>query len=425
MKILWMTNYPLPQIAKRIGLPVTVNEGWLVEVSERLISLGYDLIFCTIVASKGKLITWKDSNVTFYGIPNMNEGIYDAHLQETLSSILRREMPDIVHIMGTEFPHSYSMWEACKQTNMMHRCVVSIQGLVSKIAQVYNEGIENEYQKRRLVWDFVIGDSILCNKKKFEKRGIYERKLLSEVTNVIGRTKWDYMCARQINPTMTYYVCNETLRKPFYEGKWSYENCEKHSIIISQATYPIKGFHILLKAAAILRAKYHDLKIYVPSRTMYPLAMKRNSLLNSDYVNYIVKLIKNNKLQDNIVFLGSLDAEKMCETYLKSNVFVCPSCIENSSNSLGEAMLLGMPIVAAYVGGMPSMMSHEKEGLFYPYIEEYTLAGNIDYLFQNSNEAIQYGTNARIRAHVTHNAERNIETLLNCYEDIKGKNEYH
>ena len=38
MKILWMTNYPLPRIADKIGLPVTVNEGWLIGLSESLIS---------------------------------------------------------------------------------------------------------------------------------------------------------------------------------------------------------------------------------------------------------------------------------------------------------------------------------------------------------------------------------------------------
>ena len=36
MKILWLTNYPLPQIAIKVGLPVSVNEGGLIEVAEKL-----------------------------------------------------------------------------------------------------------------------------------------------------------------------------------------------------------------------------------------------------------------------------------------------------------------------------------------------------------------------------------------------------
>ena len=29
MKILWLTNFPLPQIAKKLGMSGGVNEGWL------------------------------------------------------------------------------------------------------------------------------------------------------------------------------------------------------------------------------------------------------------------------------------------------------------------------------------------------------------------------------------------------------------
>ena len=418
MKILWLTNYPLPQIAIKVGLPVSVNEGWLIEVAEKLALLGHKLVFCTTIAKKNEVIIWREDNITFYGIPNKCDIIYNKHLEDEFDEIIKKEQPDIIHIMGTEFPHSYSMWRACRKANVDSRCVVSIQGLISKIALAYDDGIEKKYEKRRIVWDFITGDSIKCGKQNFEKRGIYEKKLLSEIRNVVGRTKWDYMCVKQINPTIEYYKCNETLRKIFYEKQWRYENCEKHSIIISQATYPVKGFHMLLKAAAILKKKYCDLKIYIPSRTVYSSATKKCRLFNSDYTNYIIGLIKENELESNLVFLGSLDAEEMCKAYLRSNVFICPSSIENSSNSLGEAMLLGMPIVASYVGGMPSMMRHEVEGLFYPYSEEYIMAGDIDYLFQNVDEAIQYGINARNRAYITHNADKNIEDLIKCYENI-------
>ena len=57
-------------------------------------------------------------------------------------------------------------------------------------------------------------------------------------------------------------------------------------------------------------------------------------------------------MEDKIEFLGRLSAEGMKQAYLDANVFVMPSTIENSPNSLGEAMLLGVPCVAADVGGV-------------------------------------------------------------------------
>ena len=38
------------------------------------------------------------------------------------------------------------------------------------------------------------------------------------------------------------------------------------------------------------------------------------------------------------------------------------SSVENSSNSMGEAMLLGVPVVASRNGGIPSMITEEEEG---------------------------------------------------------------
>jgi glycosyltransferase involved in cell wall biosynthesis len=41
---------------------------------------------------------------------------------------------------------------------------------------------------------------------------------------------------------------------------------------------------------------------------------------------------------DNVIFTGPLDEEKLSDLFLKTHVFVLPSAIENSSNSLSEAI---------------------------------------------------------------------------------------
>ena len=64
----------------------------------------------------------------------------------------------------------------------------------------------------------------------------------------------------------------------------------------------------------------------------------------------------------------------MCEQYLKANVFVLPSAIENSPNSLGEAMMLGTPTVVSDVGGVKNMIDHEKEGYVYQPDASYMIA---------------------------------------------------
>lgn len=71
----------------------------------------------------------------------------------------------------------------------------------------------------------------------------------------------------------------------------------------------------------------------------------------------------------------------MKERYLKSQVFVLPSSIENSPNSLGEAMLLGVPCIASDVGGVRCLMTHSVEGLIYPADDPRLLAYDICEMF--------------------------------------------
>ncbi len=423
MKILWLTNYPLPRIADQVGLPRVVNEGWLVGLSELLIEKKWKIVLCSPLEKIQKTIQYSESCLKFYGIVNKNNELYNETLKTTFEEVLREEMPDIIHIMGSEFPHSFSMMEACKACGIENRCVVSIQGLISKIALAFEIGIDEIAKKKRILWDRIVKDSILLNKKKFIYRGGYEEKLLQCVHHVIGRTEWDYLCVKQINPTVHYYQGNEILRNAFYQNRWEYEKCEKHTIMISQATYPIKGFHILLRAVGNLVKKYPDIKLLVPSTTIYKRAEKRLSFFNSDYTNYILNLIKSTGLGEHIEFLGRLNEEEMCKAYQRANVCVIASTIENSSNSLGEAMLLGMPVVASQVGGLRSLMEHNQEGYFFPITEEYMLEIYIDKVFSLVDKAICMGQAAHIRAMETHNKERNVQNLIDCYKTINKHGE--
>lgn len=80
----------------------------------------------------------------------------------------------------------------------------------------------------------------------------------------------------------------------------------------------------------------------------------------------------------------------MLERLLKTHVFLLPSAIENSSNSLGEAMLLGMPCVASNSGGTQDILEHKKEGYLYPYTEPAMCAEYISKIFENDELACKF-----------------------------------
>ena len=109
----------------------------------------------------------------------------------------------------------------------------------------------------------------------------------------------------------------------------------------------------------------------------------------------------------------------MKQAYLDANVFVLPSTLENSPNSLGEAMLLGVPSVAADVGGVRNLMAHEQEGFLYRSGDVAALAEQILCLFAMEAEASKLGEAARSHAQATHDPEANLRALMKIYEEIR------
>jgi len=103
----------------------------------------------------------------------------------------------------------------------------------------------------------------------------------------------------------------------------------------------------------------------------------------------------------------------MIDEYLNCNVFICPSSIENSPNSLGEAQVLGTPCIASFAGGIPTMMRNLEKYLFrFEDVEE--LAYLIDSTFAQGNGNVNNISGAVYR----HDAKRNNTELLNIYEIV-------
>ena len=277
-----------------------------------------------------------------------------------------------------------------------------------------------EVQRQYTLHDFLKRENILGQQRVYEKRGKLEVQALQKARHVIGRTPWDFACAQILAPRAEYHFCNETLREPFYEGRWSYEGCQKHRIFASSCVYPVKGFHYLLEALAEIIQEYPDTTLAVPGKGF--LKLDRNGRLHQDnYHRYLKNMAEQYGLTDKIEFLGKLSPEGMKEQYLKAHVFALPSTIENSPNSLGEAMLLGTPCVAADVGGVTTMLESGREGLTYQSTAPYMLAHCIKQVFAMEDRAEAMGRAASEHARITHDPGKNLEDLLGIYREIEDR----
>lgn len=418
MKILWLVNVKLPIIYKATGEENKTNVGgWLDQISGKLIENNSLAIIYPTQQKQGEC--GKKNRLSYYGIyfepHKMNAGTINETKYITMfEKILEEEHPDIIHVHGTEFQHSFFMTEAAKHANMINRLIISIQGMVGFYAEHYEFDLPFMVRYGRTVREMVLNRSLHTGKVEFVRRGKYEAQAIRNAKYISGRTNWDKGCAALLNPKAMYMECNETLRTAFYEGCWTYEQCDPYSIFVSQATYPVKGFHLLLKALRMVKKEYPQVNVRIAGLDI----TKGNIITGSTYAIYIKYLMKKYNLEENVEFMGSQNAEQMKQNMLRSNIFVSPSTIENSPNSLGEAMIMGVPCISADVGGVLNLIKHNEEGYVYPLDETYMLAYYIKDLFGHPDRAAEFGRKARIHAKKTHDAEINFKTMLDMYESV-------
>ena len=226
--------------------------------------------------------------------------------------------------------------------------------------------------------------------------------------------------ANWLNPEARYHHCPRILRDAFYRSRWSLDSCERFSIFVGSGASPLKGAHFAVRALALLRRRFPKAKLYIAGRSPYELPrFSANNLFG--YSVYLCELIDELGLREHVQFTGSLDSEAMADRMRNSHVFLLSSLIENSPNTLAEAMLLGVPAVSAYTGGAPSMARDEEEALFYRADDPAMLALQVQRLFEDEDLCQRFSAAARARALTTHDPDAIMATLVSVYRTILAR----
>ena len=327
-----------------------------------------------------------------------------AQLRQCMK-IIQEVSPDIIHIHGSE-----DMFGLITQyENLKCPVVLSIQGLLSSCCLKYYAGLtremieRNEPLKKRFTMS---GFNWLY--KNFSRRAEREVVMFKSLRYIIGRTQWDRRCAVSLNPAIRYFTVNEILRPEFLSSTWKKrqsQECFTLATTISSGIF--KGLEVIYQAAQLLKNNH------------FPFVWKIIGLTADDEMVKIVEKTFHLYARDvQLELLGPKKADEVVRELLDSDMYVQVSHIENSPNSVCEAMALGMPIIASFAGGTSSMLRSGTEGVIIQDGNPYELAGAIMEFKQDYNHAIQMGENARIRALKRHNPDNVVRELLDTYDAI-------
>ncbi len=416
MKILWTVNLIPAEVSLKLGKTAEVLGGWVESMVGQLrknsdVELG-------IVCKCEENINFieKINGVTYFSLyytPSTSLSELEAKCDKIVSDF----KPDIINIEGTEFLHARAMQLTAKNHGIP--AVVSLQGILNG-QYAYQCGqlqIDDMMFSKSLTEIFSAWIMHLRKTKWYKPRMKSEKEIIENADYILGRTTWDRAHSYAINPNAKYYPCSHILRAPFYNEKWNIKKTERHSIYVGNGYNALKGLHFVIMALPYLIREYPDVKVYVAGYKPYQENDKR-SVLKKGYAAYLKKLVYDLGVQDYVEFTGPLKAQQVAEKLSKVNAYVLCSTIENSPNTLGEAMMVGTPCVAAYVGGVSDMAEDGKEALFYRNDDPKLLAWNLKRIFDSDELALSLSEASKKKALITHDAEKNAQMLMAAYRDI-------
>lgn len=123
-------------------------------------------------------------------------------------------------------------------------------------------------------------------------------------------------------------------------------------------------------------------------------------------------------LTDRIQFLGWITGELKTQLLLNAAIYVLPSYSEGLPMGILEAMSYKLPIVSTPVGGIPSAVRDEIEGLLVAPGDVTMLATAITRILQNPDLREKLGSSARLRAEQLYSAEVVLKKVSDTYKSI-------
>jgi glycosyltransferase involved in cell wall biosynthesis len=142
-----------------------------------------------------------------------------------------------------------------------------------------------------------------------------------------------------------------------------------------------KGHHILAEAFAMVAGVHPEWELHLAGE-----------VVEEDCAERIVKIARQNGLEDRIKLLGSRDdAGKLMR---QCGIFVQPSLQEALGLALQEALRCGCPCIGTMAGGIPEMIRDGESGLLVPARSARALAASLSALLSDAHLRQRLGEGA-------------------------------
>lgn len=405
MRALWIANTPSNYGSFKDGK--NWGAGWVSSL-EKEVSPKVTLAVAFIVGEPLSGPVVKDS-VTYYPVYDPYDSGRSSRVRKvftgnssqrawclsSLLSVVRDFQPDVIEVFGSERP--FGLLASFTEVPV----VLHIQGILSECLRHFLPSGMGLFRYS------ASGGSLSGRLGKFyhwlnmRRRARDEAKVLKTVRYYFGRTDWDRNIVLAANPSAEYFHLDEILRAPFYEKAGSWIHTDSAIIVTTISEPPYKGMDVVLKTASILKRKYGR-------KFEWKVFGNVNVPFFEDFTGVCAE-------ECGVVPMGVAPAEEIASELSRAAVYVHPSYIENSPNSMCEAQMVGVPVVVSAVGGVLSMIEDGVDGILAAPGNAEEFASRINDLMSGRYDAASLSAAEVSKALARHDKSRIVNDLLDYY----------
>lgn len=413
MRVLWFTN--TPSLASSLLNHSTIAGGWMDSLEKRISERNDVELVVAFQFEQRDAQKLAGEHSTYYIVPH-KQSLFQkfstrhfnlSHDNSDIKHYLRiieDFKPDIIQVFGSE--NNFGLVAGMVNIPL----IIHIQGIltVCELKWLMTGMTPGYLLKHSSLKKIFLGSSFYHHYVSFKRSSAREKRIFSKCRYFIGRTDWDRRVSAILAPDSEYFHCNEMLRPPFYGYQWKGLNTGQVVLLTTIQGNLYKGLETVMESAAFLK-----------QRMGLKFEWRIAGINSSDSLVPLIEKWTNKKFQDQSVrFLGLLQPEQLIEQMQAASIFIHPSHIDNSPNSVCEAMLLGMPVIATFTGGTGSMLKDKEDGILVQDGDPYALAGTILELSKDMDYAAELGKRARQRALQRHDPDAIVNNLLSIYKDV-------
>lgn len=410
MRVLWFTNIPMPAVDRRTGRTTAGSGHWM---SQLLLALRGvpDLELGVATAYPGLPDMQFDEDGVEYFV--VGQGRLTSHFGARRADLIacrdvvERFDPDLVHVHGSE-----RFFGLLRARGLVDRpTVVSLQGLLAAVVRDFWGTLRPaERLAAHRPSEVLTGRGLFWERRALQRGARTEAEVIGGTDALLGRTEWDRAQAAAISPGTPWHRVGEVLRPEFAAARWRLAGCRRSRVVVTNAGQPRRGLETLLEAAEVIARRHPDLEVEVagglPTHSGYGRQVRRR----------IARMVTPGRVR----LLGFLDAPSLVRVLTSAHAYAMPSLAENSSNSLCEAMTVGVPCVAAAAGGTPGLVEDGRTGLLYAAGDPGALAAQLGRVLSDDLLASRLGAAARAAALDRHDRGRVVGELLGAYRSVIG-----